>query len=84
MWQNEAREFFHHHAPGGDQLMPKCREHSWMHLDGRWICEKCGEQAALDHPHIPPCPRCGARPEGDLIYCRVCLDRIYGLELQDA
>ena len=55
-----------------------------MHLDGRWICEKCGEQAALDHPHIPPCPRCGARPEGDLIYCRVCLDRIYGLELQDA
>jgi|DewCreStandDraft_4_1066084.scaffolds.fasta_scaffold12854_7 hypothetical protein len=64
--------------------MPKCREHKWLNHGNGWICETCGEKAAVNHPQIQPCPRCGAKPEGDLVYCRVCLDRIYGLELQDA
>lgn len=64
--------------------MPKCREHKWLNVQKGWVCEICGEQAAVSHPQIQPCPRCGADPEKDLVYCRVCLDRIYGLELQDA
>lgn len=64
--------------------MPRCREHIWRHFEGGWVCEKCGEQAAVKSPKLAPCPICGALPEGDLVYCRICLDRLYGLELQDA
>ncbi len=64
--------------------MPRCREHEWISTVEGWICRSCKEKAASDHPQVHPCPRCGAKPDGDLVYCRVCLDRIYGLELQDA
>lgn len=64
--------------------MPRCREHSWIYSEGYWHCKECGERAANSDPNLHPCPKCGAKPEGQLVYCKVCLDGIYGLDLQDA
>lgn len=64
--------------------MPKCKEHLWRLVEGVWICDNCGQQASFRITDKAPCPRCGAPPEGDQVYCSICLDRLYGLELQDA
>jgi predicted amidophosphoribosyltransferase len=60
----------------------KCKEHEWKVNGGVWVCERCQEEAAAKDLVVLPCPKCGAPVEPELIYCGVCLDKIYRLEME--
>ncbi len=69
------------HEVGSPDEVP---EHGWREMDARWICVAYNGVAAATDLGVPPCPRCGAEAHVELVYCDTCLDRMYGLEIEDA
>ena len=59
----------------------KCKEHDWKVNGDRWVCTQCQDEAAAEDLSVLPCPRCGAPAKPGLVYCDVCLERIYRLEI---
>jgi len=83
LWQNGCNPLFQGESLFSRDRM-KCKEHRWEKMDVQWLCAACGIEAAAKDPDTLPCPRCGATADPKLVYCHICLDQMFGLELLDA